>query len=226
MVEGCNSGFIRFTREPVLSTPLTVEYYLQGTATNERTTPPSATLPTDCCQNDHHPCWRRLCGTTREPDRHGAAEPTEYIRVILGNPYCTNNHFYSLQFNIVDTLIADVSPGNTTICQGGSVQFNTTGGASYAWSPATGLSCTHCPNPIATPATTTIYSVVITEELLTDDQPPSAGEQPLRSPARSPSHFAQEIRMGRRTSPCPVVLDLTPTRGRVRMASPQAPRTW
>ncbi|MBK7382575.1 MAG: choice-of-anchor L domain-containing protein [Flavobacteriales bacterium] len=163
MVEGCNSGFIRFTREPVLPTPLTVEYYLQGTATNGTDYAAIGDVDPTVVKTITIPAGEAFAEQPVNPIADGAAEPTEYIRVILGNPYCTGAILDSLQFNIVDTLIADVSPGNTTICQGGSVQFNTTGGASYAWSPATGLSCTDCPNPIATPATTTIYSVVITE---------------------------------------------------------------
>ena len=39
-------------------------------------------------------------------------------------------------------------------------QLKATGGTSFAWSPATGLSCTTCADPIATPAVTTTYSLV------------------------------------------------------------------
>lgn len=33
----------------------------------------------------------------------------------------------------------------------------------YQWSPSQGLSCTDCPNPIATPATTTTYTLVVSD---------------------------------------------------------------
>lgn len=46
-----------------------------------------------------------------------------------------------------------------TINAGGTVQLNATGGTSYAWSPSTGLSCTNCANPIASPLVTTTYTV-------------------------------------------------------------------
>jgi gliding motility-associated-like protein len=53
-----------------------------------------------------------------------------------------------------------VSAGtNKSICVGGNVQLQATGAASYTWSPATGLSCTTCANPIASPASTTNYTV-------------------------------------------------------------------
>lgn len=48
---------------------------------------------------------------------------------------------------------------NVTICSGESTPLNATGAASYTWSPASGLSCTACANPTATPVTTTTYTV-------------------------------------------------------------------
>lgn len=54
---------------------------------------------------------------------------------------------------------------DTTICGGNSTQLNgsTIGGSTYSWSPATGLSCTNCPNPIANPAVTTSYVLTVTD---------------------------------------------------------------
>ncbi len=37
--------------------------------------------------------------------------------------------------------------------------MNATGAKSYTWSPANGLSCTNCANPVANPVSTTIYNV-------------------------------------------------------------------
>jgi len=48
---------------------------------------------------------------------------------------------------------------DTILCKGQSISLNATGGVSYVWSPATKLSCTNCPNPIATPDSAIIYSV-------------------------------------------------------------------
>jgi len=63
----------------------------------------------------------------------------------------------------VDTNMVTVNiiTPDTTICYGDNVQINTTsaGAATYLWSPATGLSCTTCSNPIATPSFTTTYYV-------------------------------------------------------------------
>lgn len=51
---------------------------------------------------------------------------------------------------------------NITICVGDNTQLEATGGAEYAWSPATGLNQTNIANPIATPLQTTTYTVDIT----------------------------------------------------------------
>jgi gliding motility-associated-like protein len=50
------------------------------------------------------------------------------------------------------------------ICAGASVNLRSLGGAgTLTWSPAAGLSCTNCPDPIATPASTTVYSLSANE---------------------------------------------------------------
>jgi len=48
---------------------------------------------------------------------------------------------------------------NKAHCIGGADTLSAAGGVSYVWSPATGLSCTACANPVATPAATTTYTV-------------------------------------------------------------------
>lgn len=53
-----------------------------------------------------------------------------------------------------------VLPANPTINLGGQVQLNAAGGINPRWYPATGLSCTQCASPMASPTTTTTYSIV------------------------------------------------------------------
>ncbi len=48
---------------------------------------------------------------------------------------------------------------NKSICSGSSVQLTATGAATYNWSPTSGLSCGNCPNPTASPTTTTVYTI-------------------------------------------------------------------
>jgi len=47
-----------------------------------------------------------------------------------------------------------------TICYGSFVTLNASGAATYAWSPATALSCTNCATTNASPVSTTSYAVV------------------------------------------------------------------
>ncbi|TNF30640.1 MAG: T9SS type B sorting domain-containing protein, partial [Bacteroidetes bacterium] len=54
-----------------------------------------------------------------------------------------------------------VAGPDTTICIGESVQLTSSGGQTYQWSPAAGLSNTNVQNPIATPLTTTTYTVTV-----------------------------------------------------------------
>lgn len=49
------------------------------------------------------------------------------------------------------------------ICSGDDVQLNATGGSSWQWTPATGLSSTTVANPLAAPSSTTIYVVSSTD---------------------------------------------------------------
>ncbi|MFH0893089.1 MAG: hypothetical protein V2A54_01535, partial [Bacteroidota bacterium] len=51
---------------------------------------------------------------------------------------------------------------DVTICSGSSTPLNATGGVSYSWSPAAGLSATNIANPVANPTITTTYTVTVT----------------------------------------------------------------
>ncbi|HXC04974.1 MAG TPA: PKD domain-containing protein, partial [Bacteroidia bacterium] len=64
--------------------------------------------------------------------------------------------------------ITAVATGSDSICQGGHTQLGCTatggdGTYSYAWSPATGLSNATIPNPLASPAILTVYTVIVTD---------------------------------------------------------------
>lgn len=59
----------------------------------------------------------------------------------------------------VPTYTIVTTPSDTTICAGTNVTITASGAINYTWGPATNLSCTGCPNPIATPTSTTTYTV-------------------------------------------------------------------
>jgi gliding motility-associated-like protein len=48
---------------------------------------------------------------------------------------------------------------NQNVCLGNSTSLSATGAIQYLWSPATGLSCTTCPNPLVTPVDSVSYTV-------------------------------------------------------------------
>ncbi len=52
---------------------------------------------------------------------------------------------------------------SVTITLGASTILNGNGGGTYTWTPSTGLSCTNCQNPIATPSVTTTYTLIVTD---------------------------------------------------------------
>jgi len=73
----------------------------------------------------------------------------------------------------VYTTILNVNATASTslICSGDTAQLNVSAnieGTTFLWSPATGLSCTNCPNPMASPASTTTYTVTGTSGSCTD----------------------------------------------------------
>jgi gliding motility-associated-like protein len=56
-----------------------------------------------------------------------------------------------------------VSPSDT-LCAGGSIQLHSTGGEVYQWQPTTRLSDPAIANPVASPAATTTYTLVATDD--------------------------------------------------------------
>jgi hypothetical protein len=58
---------------------------------------------------------------------------------------------------------ATLSPNDTTVCYGFGIQLNATGGSEFTWSPGAGLSDSTIANPIATPDSTTLYVVTISD---------------------------------------------------------------
>lgn len=63
-----------------------------------------------------------------------------------------------------NTLPIFLQPAEATIRPGDSVRLNISGGTTYRWTPAAGLSCSDCPDPWASPDNTTRYAVTIEGE--------------------------------------------------------------
>ncbi|TAL61545.1 MAG: hypothetical protein EPN85_04555, partial [Bacteroidetes bacterium] len=59
--------------------------------------------------------------------------------------------------------VAVASAASTNITIGNNTSLTATGGGTYSWSPAAGLSCATCANPVAAPSQTTAYCVIVTD---------------------------------------------------------------
>tara|TARA_B100000508_G_scaffold141092_1_gene146383 strand:- start:28891 stop:33207 length:4317 start_codon:yes stop_codon:yes gene_type:complete len=68
-----------------------------------------------------------------------------------------------------DTVDVNIIPDNATIQSGDEVTFDVTinptvTNPTYTWTPSSGLSCTNCQNPTASPNQTTTYTVTVTSD--------------------------------------------------------------
>ncbi len=58
------------------------------------------------------------------------------------------------------TPTVTVTASADTICVGSPDTLTASGATTYTWAPSTGLSCTSCANPVATPSVNTTYTVI------------------------------------------------------------------
>lgn len=162
LIEGCNNGLIRFTRQTVTNQPLTLEYYLHGTAINGTDYTAIGDVNPSLPKTIIIPANQASADQAIQLVADNMPDSPETILVILGNPDCPGTVLDTLVIPVLDSLNATVSPVMSNICIGGQVDLLATGGAQYAWSPAAGLSATNVPSPSASPSVTTTYTVNIT----------------------------------------------------------------
>lgn len=154
MVEGCEGGYFNIAISPSQSTAQTIHYNISGSATNGSdysTITDSVIIPAN----------QTSVNVNINPIQDNIAEGTEKIVLALINP-CTGAATTADSLTIVDVPPALIGVGDSTLCFGQSTQLTSFGGTGYTWSPATGLSNPNISNPIATPTTTTTYSLNMT----------------------------------------------------------------
>ena len=66
----------------------------------------------------------------------------------------------SITLSVIQPTHLTVPVSADTLCIGTSVQLNVTGAEQYTWQPATGLSSSTIGNPVASPTTSTVYTVI------------------------------------------------------------------
>jgi hypothetical protein len=97
------------------------------------------------------------CTDCRNP-RVAPSASTRYIVTVTTANGCKASD----TVNVVVAAPAVASAGrDTAICTNGSVQLDASGGVRYQWSPAEGLSCDNCANPVASPLRSTRYRVTV-----------------------------------------------------------------
>lgn len=83
-----------------------------------------------------------------------------YTIVAISTAGCTQNMSGTANVSINALPVAEAG-NDTSFFTGNSVQLQASGGTSYSWSPATGLSATNVANPVANPQQTTRYYVTV-----------------------------------------------------------------
>lgn len=91
---------------------------------------------------------------------------TTYTVTVTDSNFCSSKDSVTLQ--LFPPLNAFAS-NDTIICLGTSAQLLAGGGVDYVWIPSTGLNNGNIPNPIASPASTTTYSVFVSDGVCYSD---------------------------------------------------------
>jgi gliding motility-associated-like protein len=140
---------------------LTVNSLSTPTATNNSPLCTGNTLNLAASSGDNYK-WTGPNGFTSSaqnpsiPNITTAAAGTYTVAVKSGD--CTSSTTTTV--SIYTQPIANAGSA-VTICEGDNTQLNASGGTTYSWLPATGLSATDIANPIASPADTTKYTVTV-----------------------------------------------------------------
>lgn len=146
--------------ETVTTITITVQPSPTVALSNDTTICPNTSVQLSASGGSHYnwtPKEYLSCADCPNPIASPVESTTFYVTI-------TNSEGCSLTDSIQVTVRrpADISVLTTaTICAGVTAQLQATGGASYLWEPAEGLSCTNCANPVASPQKTTHYTVTI-----------------------------------------------------------------
>src|SRR5690606_155601 len=165
--------------DPIASPPTTTTYTVEGTDLNGCTDTGRVTITVDARPQvlvfDRDVCvgdtvilrasgavsynWSPATGlscTNCDAPVASPAATTTYTVVGTFAGGCADTTTVTVTVNPLPTIAVGA---DTAICLGESVSLKATGGVDYSWTPAAGLSCINCDDPIATPSNTTTYVV-------------------------------------------------------------------
>jgi len=104
--------------------------------------------------------WSPIADTTTSEPFSGLVQTTWYKAIVKNGTCATDTSGYAA----ITIVPNPVSAGNdTTILLGQSVQLNGTGFGTAVWTPSTGLDSTNIFKPTATPTTSTVYLLTVTD---------------------------------------------------------------
>ncbi|WP_165836319.1 choice-of-anchor L domain-containing protein [Taibaiella soli] len=158
-VRGCSPGQFLFTRPVAKPTPLVIHYQIAGSAVNGvdyTTIPDSVVIPANGTV-----ATRQIFGLPANP-------PTGpvIVKLLILSPYTcgttgTAPIIDSAYLTIYDSLQAHIVTPDTAICLYDTVHLQAIGDTllSYNWTPSTGLSDPNIRNPLASPPSTTTYTL-------------------------------------------------------------------
>ncbi len=150
-MEGCVQGVIRFRMDHAVSQPTTVNYTISGTATN-------GVDYNNISNSIVIPAGDTVVSLYINPVSDNVVEGTETVVVSLFAA-CSNMPYDSAVLLLIDSFGVDAGLG-MNVCAGDQAQLNGTGLGLVTWTPSATLSNAAILNPVATPLTTTTYTVV------------------------------------------------------------------
>ena len=80
-----------------------------------------------------------------------------YTLQVTDNNNCIFSTSDSVKAAATNSIV--VSAAEQTIAEGNTVALTATGAVNYTWTPSNSLSCSYCSNPVASPSTTTTYTI-------------------------------------------------------------------
>ena len=95
------------------------------------------------------------------------SESGKYYALVTNAGGCT--HLDSVAISININPVAGITFSKANICSGDKIQLESSGGNSYRWLPASGLSSAAIFNPIASPADTIQYMVIVSNQFACTD---------------------------------------------------------
>lgn len=124
--------------------------------------------------------WSPTTGLDNSSIANPLASPsvnTTYTVTVTSAGGCTDTD--AIDITVIALPTADAG-SDSTICTGSTIMLNATGGVSYSWSPSAELSDANVANPIASPSTSTVFTVTVTSaDGCTDTDSVSVSLNPL-----------------------------------------------